>query len=153
MCKLLAAYVRYKLGQGLVYNSKDGKWVASPLVPNDVVVEMRAAPQSSLATSLHWNCIECAKTFGSESALHQHNRAKHGSGPSVGGTGEQSTDSDLLRRGDPRFRTMHLWFMLKFCFFPLFLVYACCRGGEFFLTLHIEAYICTHTYTFMMCTR
>lgn len=200
MCKLLAVYVRYKLGQGLVYDSKDGKWVASPSVPNDVVVEMSASSQPSLATGLagapapqqacqeqvicpgcgktanagikfcpgcghaqpsaeekeHWNCIECAQTFGSESALHQHNRAKHGNGPNTGGTGEQSTESDLLRRGDPRFRTMHLWFMLKFCFFPLILVFAfICSGGggEFCLTLHIDAYICTHTCTFMVCTR
>ena len=40
MCTLLAAYVGYKLGKGLVYDSSAGKWVDSPSAAPNVVVEM-----------------------------------------------------------------------------------------------------------------
>ena len=45
------------------------------------------------------------------------------------GESNRPNEEDFLRRGDPRFRSMHLWFLVYWIFWPVILVFYIITSG------------------------
>lgn len=117
-----------------LYDSQEKKWVDPSAPPPEAPsVAVGATAETAENTSAWHPCAQCGALQVSGAFCGQCGAApKVSSGTReevvVTSTIEQGeitrpNEEDFLRRGDPRFRSMHLWFLVYWIFWPVILVF------------------------------
>lgn len=116
-----------------LYDSQEKKWVDPSAPPPEAPsVAVGATAETAENTSAGHPCAQCGALQVSGAFCGQCGAPKVSSGTReevvVTSTIEQGeitrpNEEDFLRRGDPRFRSMHLWFLVYWIFWPVILVF------------------------------